>query len=97
MRGRRHGGKWFVVCVVPNDLSHDRLGLIVGKRLTRTSVARNSIKRMIRESFRTRVAGAVGTGRDIVVQLRAPPGNSRLGREELASLLAKAADLIPPK
>lgn len=36
----------------PNQKSYARLGIIVGKRVANSAVARNRIKRAIRESFR---------------------------------------------
>jgi len=97
MRGRRHGGRWFTISVLPNGRPYHRLGLIVAKRLTRTSVVRNAVKRMIRELFRVGRSPAGSTGFDIVVQLRALPDDPRAGREELADLLSRGAGLIPPK
>jgi len=98
MRSKRYQGRWFAVFAVPNDVAHHRLGLVVAKRLTRTSVSRNAIKRMVREVFRTREAAGVGAvRRDVVVQLRMLPADVRAGREELADLLEKAAGLTPPK
>jgi len=92
MRGRRHSGSWFTVFAIPNGLPHHRLGLVVAKRLTRTSVSRNAVKRMVREMFRTRAHPQEGViCHDFVVQLRTLPGDVRSGREELAGLLEKAA------
>lgn len=36
----------------PNLKPHGRLGLVIGKRVANSAVARNKIKRIIRESFR---------------------------------------------
>ncbi len=98
MRSKRYHGRWFSVFAVPNDALHHRLGLVVAKRLTRTSVSRNAVKRMVREVFRTGAEAGEGTvRRDVVVQLRTLPVDLRAGREELADLLEKAAGLTPPK
>ncbi len=51
-RGRRLGNGYFAVTVISNDKSGPRLGLAVGLRVARTSVERNRIRRIIRESFR---------------------------------------------
>ena len=40
------------VLAVPNQLGHPRLGLAISRKVARTAVARNRIKRVIRESFR---------------------------------------------
>ena len=42
----------FAVNYAPNDLGHARLGLSIGGRAVGNSVARNRVKRMVRESFR---------------------------------------------
>lgn len=47
-----------------------RLGLVVPKRLTGTSVARNALRRRLSESFRARAESL--EGRSVVVSLRAP-------------------------
>ena len=51
-RGRRFGNGYFAVTVISNDKSGPRLGLAVALRIARTSVERNRIRRIIRESFR---------------------------------------------
>lgn len=38
----------------PNTLDHPRLGLAISRKVARTAVARNRIKRAVRESFRQR-------------------------------------------
>ena len=42
----------FTVLVRPNEIGHARLGLAISKKNIKTAVARNRIKRLIRESFR---------------------------------------------
>ena len=42
----------FAVNYAPNDLGHARLGLSIGAKATGNSVARNRVKRAVRESFR---------------------------------------------
>ncbi|MHB1946718.1 MAG: ribonuclease P protein component [Gammaproteobacteria bacterium] len=44
--------KHLLVLFKPNQKPHGRIGLIVGKRVANKAVARNQIKRVIRESFR---------------------------------------------
>ena len=36
----------------PNTLGHPRLGMAISRKVARTAVARNRIKRAVRESFR---------------------------------------------
>jgi len=40
------------VLAVPNQLQHARLGLAISRKVARTAVARNRVKRVTRESFR---------------------------------------------
>lgn len=44
--------KHLLILFKPNKSMHARLGLMVGKRVAPHAVTRNSIKRVIRESFR---------------------------------------------
>ena len=37
---------------ISNDLGNPRLGLVISRKVARTAVARNRIKRLVRESFR---------------------------------------------
>jgi len=37
----------------PNDLNHPRLGMVVAKKNIRHAVARNRVKRVVRETFRS--------------------------------------------
>lgn len=52
----------------PNQLPHARLGLVIAKKHVRKAVARNRVKRIVRESFRLRQADLAGL--DIVVLAR---------------------------
>jgi ribonuclease P protein component len=54
---------------LPNDLGHNRLGLIVSRRAG-NAVRRNRYKRMLREAFRTLPAQTPG-GYDLVIGVRA--------------------------
>jgi ribonuclease P protein component len=68
-RGRRFGNAYFGIIVRPNGLDHPRLGLSVATRITRTSVERNRIRRVVRESFR--LAQHALAPVDLVVSARA--------------------------
>jgi ribonuclease P protein component len=37
---------------ISNDRDHPRLGLVISRKAARSAVARNRIKRLVRESFR---------------------------------------------
>jgi ribonuclease P protein component len=53
---------------VPNDRDYPRLGLAISRKAARSAVARNRIKRHIRETFRHRQAELGGL--DLVVIAR---------------------------
>ncbi|MEA2079792.1 MAG: ribonuclease P protein component [Pseudomonadota bacterium] len=44
--------RWMTVLAVPNDAVTSRLGLVISRKTARQAVARNRIKRQVRESFR---------------------------------------------
>jgi ribonuclease P protein component len=58
----------FTALAIPNDRESPRLGLVVSRKAARRAVARNRIKRQIRESFRHSQARLGGL--DIVVIAR---------------------------
>jgi len=66
------------------------LGVSVSKRIIPSAVQRNSIKRLIRDSFRLRSKSEVA--RDIVIRLRKPLGKQDrvLARAVLVEMLSKA-------
>jgi len=49
--GSSHANRYLVLSVAPNDLSHNRYGIITTRRLG-TAVARNRARRRIREAIR---------------------------------------------
>jgi len=48
----RSANRCFTILVRANQHSYPRLGLIISKRCAKSSVQRNRLKRLIRESFR---------------------------------------------
>lgn len=76
--------------VVFNRMQHARLGLIVGKRAVARASARNRIKRVIRERFRT--AGGSLPPVDLVIRIVAPVSREQLHRY-LDRMLAEIGDL----
>lgn len=68
--------KWFAVS---NEAGFARLGMAVPKRLIKTAVGRNRIKRIIRESFRQNQKAL--TGFDVIVVVHKPVENDLLVRE----------------
>lgn len=65
---KRSGDEYFSVLGQNNAQPFARLGLAIARKHTKTAVARNRVKRLIRESFRQHQAEL--SGLDIVVLLR---------------------------
>ena len=87
--GRRRHSEAFVVLRHPAGGSTSRLGITVSSRVG-NAVARNRVKRLVREFFRTRrheLRAAV----DLVVI--AKPGAPKLSYAQAANELARALDL----
>ena len=51
-RRLRVGDNCFSIHAAPNALGHARLGLSIGAKIVGNAVARNRVKRQVRESFR---------------------------------------------
>ncbi|MCB1280863.1 MAG: ribonuclease P protein component [Salinibacterium sp.] len=87
--GRRRSGRYVSVYWLSGQSTPGKLGLIVAKRITRTGVLRNRVKRAAREAFRR--AGLGNIGIDVVVRLRAPiePDCWDALRSELARCLGE--------
>ncbi len=49
---RRIHGKFLVIHYMPNTLGYPRIGIVVSKKMARRAVARNYMKRIVRELFR---------------------------------------------
>jgi ribonuclease P protein component len=83
--------QWFAVHAVNNTVGFARLGLVVSKRIMATSVARNFVKRLIRESFRKNSTDLPAL--DFVVRARRALNaeNASDGRAALLDLLQKAS------
>lgn len=68
-QGRRVADSFFSMTVRPNDEGAPRLGLAVATRTAGNSVARNRVRRIVKESFRLHQHELPGV--DIVVAARA--------------------------
>jgi len=64
----RSGDAYFTVLYRPNGLGYSRLGLAIAKKTVRRAVARNRLKRVVRESFR--IARRQLNSLDIVIMAR---------------------------
>jgi ribonuclease P protein component len=71
--GRSTRAQRFVLHSLPNEFPYPRLALVVPKRLVAQAVARNRIRRVVRESFRLRQRELRGS--DVVIRLTRAPGS----------------------
>lgn len=78
-----------------NGLAHTRLGIVVSKKRIRSAVARNRIKRLIREAFRLSKQ-QLPPGLDLVVLPRGPRLTLALALESLPRLARDAARRLGP-
>ncbi len=72
------------VLAAPNGLPYARLGMIVPRKVIATAVARNRMKRLLRETFRLNQYDV--TGLDVVARVRGRMTDVELSRTFLASL-----------
>jgi len=79
--GRRFGDDCFTVIVTPALGQNARLGLAVSKKVSKSAVQRNRIKRIVRESFRKHSAHLPAV--DLVVMAR--PGAAGCDNHRLAN------------
>jgi len=89
--GARIGAGCFLIIAHRNGLDFARLGLGIAKRQVPTAVARNRLKRVIRESFRANAPTLKGY--DIVVLARRPA--SALSKREVREQLSGSWDKVP--
>ena len=66
----------FDLLAAPNGLDYSRLGMIVPKKILVTAVARNRVKRLIREAFRLNQAELAGL--DVVARIKSKTEDVRL-------------------
>ena len=90
-RGSRARGKLMTVCVCANGTTTTRLGLSVGKRVWKSAVRRNRVRRVFREAFRLALP-ELPAGLDVVLIGSVPRLEPQLAptRAELTKLVAKA-------
>ena len=91
-KGGRARGTQLMVVAVANGLGETRLGLSVGKRIWKSAVRRNRIRRVFREAFRLSYP-ELPAGYDLVLIPAVPKLEPSTGpiAEELVRLAVKAA------
>lgn len=88
----------FRVLARPSAAGEMRLGMAVSKKVDKTAVGRNRIKRVIRESFRHWRAGLLpGTGVALDIVVLARPASATICNEQLFSSLEKHWPLLQRK
>lgn len=91
-RGSRARGSFITVAAAANDGVATRLGLSIGKRVDKRAVARNRLRRLLREAFRLEYPD-LPEGFDLVAIGSTPGATPDLDalRRELRRLANKAA------
>ena len=90
-RGRRISDGFFTVIATANELGAPRLGLAVAVRAAGGAVARNRLRRIIRESFRLNQRALPALDLVVSVRPRASAVPARELRESLAALWRRLA------
>jgi ribonuclease P protein component len=88
--GRIARAQRFVLHSIVNPIGYPRLALVVPKRLVKSAVGRNRIKRFARESFRQRQA-ELG-GHDFVLRLTRAPAPGPITFHEVDALFSSHRD-----
>lgn len=94
--GRRARGNLMVVVLIENGLSETRLGLSVGRKIWKSAVRRNRVRRIFREAFRL-TREKLPEGVDVILIPAAPKLDPGLAEtcEELERLAQKAFHRAP--
>jgi ribonuclease P protein component len=91
-RGRRMGDGFFAVTATLNQSGTPRLGLAVAVRAAGGAVARNRIRRIIRESFRLHQREIPAVDLVVSIRPRARDASPHALRESLAALWKKVGE-----
>ncbi len=94
-RGRRLNDGFFTVIATANKIGAPRLGLAVAVRAAGGAVARNRLRRIIRESFRLHQRSLPALDLVVSVRPRARELPARALHESLAALWRKVAETMP--
>ena len=69
-KGKWYGGDFLCIYVLPTKKGENYIGIAVSKRFSKSSVKRNRVRRLIRESFRIH-QDSIFKGYHIVIVLKA--------------------------
>ena len=94
-RGRRLSDGFFTVIATANEIGAPRLGLAVAVRAAGGAVARNRLRRIIRESFRLHQHSLPACDLVVSVRPRAREVPARALHESLLALWRKLAETTP--
>jgi len=94
-RGRRLNDGFFTVIATANEFGAPRLGLAVAVRAAGGAVARNRLRRIIRESFRLNQRSLPALDLVVSVRPKAREVPARTLHESLAALWRKIAETAP--
>jgi len=87
--------RFFRVLARPSDKPETRLGMAVSKKVDKSAVGRNRIKRQVRESFRHwRASLMPGSEQTLDIVVLARPASATICNEQLLSSLEKHWPLL---
>lgn len=84
-QGQRSSDRLFTILYTVNGLDEPRLGFAISKRNVRNAVQRNRLRRLVRESFRNRLAEFRAL--DVVVMAR--PAAATAGNPDVFASLVR--------
>ncbi len=93
--GRSHANRLFVLYVRPQGLDYTRVGFVVGRSYGK-AVARNRVKRLLREAYRAHRC-KIAPGHDLIFIARSQARGKRLSDVEpaITDLLRRGGVLLP--
>ena len=79
--GRTIKGRYFLFKVFPNDLSFNRFGIIISKKVAKKSTERNRLKRLMFNALKDDLLPRQGAGNDFLIIVS--PNILKLSPEEI--------------